>query len=169
MPWRTSGSTATLGFARCQDVFPQVSASLAACLRKSTPWPTMSVHLEIVRLGIPRLGTWRKQKQGFYEKVIWPPMALRIGLLRSSALQNDGRIKPVILQCRTPQGTNPKGHSDLLECEVQAQEVGTCSQRNGFLLRPLPMHWVPVGSSSRDRKTGYTKTGYMEEAKTRIL
>ncbi len=37
-------------------------------------------------------------------------MALRIGLLRSSALQNDGHIKPVILQCRTPQETNPKGH-----------------------------------------------------------
>ena len=36
-------------------------------------------------------------------------MALRIGLLRSSAQQNDGRIKPVILQCRTPQETNPKG------------------------------------------------------------
>ena len=38
-------------------------------------------------------------------------MALRIGLLKSSALQNDGRIKPVILQCRTPQETNPKGQS----------------------------------------------------------
>jgi hypothetical protein len=37
-------------------------------------------------------------------------MALRIGLLGSSALQNDGHIKPVILQCRTPQETNPKGH-----------------------------------------------------------
>ena len=37
-------------------------------------------------------------------------MALRIGLLRSSALQNDGFDAPVILQCRTPQGTNPKGH-----------------------------------------------------------
>ena len=24
--------------------------------------------LEIVRLGIPILGTWRKQKSGFYEK-----------------------------------------------------------------------------------------------------
>ncbi len=32
-------------------------------------------------------------------------MALRIGLLRRSALQNDGRIKPVILQCRNPQET----------------------------------------------------------------
>ncbi len=41
---------------------------------------------------------------------MWPPMALRIGLLTSSALQNDGRIKPVILRCRTPQETNPKGH-----------------------------------------------------------
>ena len=37
-------------------------------------------------------------------------MALRNGLLRSSALQTDGLDKPVMLQCRTPQGTNPKGH-----------------------------------------------------------
>ena len=68
------------------------------------------MFLEIVRLGIPRLGTWRKQKQGFYQKVIWPPMALRVGLPGSSALQNDGHIKPVILQCRTPRETNPNGH-----------------------------------------------------------
>ena len=46
----------------------------------------------------------------FLGKVMWPPMDLRIGLLRSSALQNDGRIKPVILQCRTPGKTNPEGH-----------------------------------------------------------
>jgi hypothetical protein len=38
-------------------------------------------------------------------------MALRIGLLKSSALQNDGLDGPVILQFRTPQETNPKGHS----------------------------------------------------------
>ena len=37
-------------------------------------------------------------------------MAFRIGLLRSSALPNDGRTKPVILQCRAPQETDPKGH-----------------------------------------------------------
>ena len=37
-------------------------------------------------------------------------MALKIGLLGSSALQNDGRAAPVILQCRTPRETNPKGH-----------------------------------------------------------
>ena len=37
-------------------------------------------------------------------------MALRIGLLRSSALQNAGLDAPVILQRRTLQGTNPKGH-----------------------------------------------------------
>ena len=68
------------------------------------------VHdLEIVRLGIPRLGTWRKQTQGFYGKTLWPPMALRIGLLESSALQNYGLDAHVILQCRTPQETNPKG------------------------------------------------------------
>jgi hypothetical protein len=51
-----------------------------------------------------------RAKQGFYQKVIWPPMALRIGLPGSSALQNDGLDVPVILQCRTPQETNPKGH-----------------------------------------------------------
>jgi hypothetical protein len=39
---------------------------------------------------MPRLGTWREQKQGLYEKIMWPPMAFRIGLVRSSALQNDG-------------------------------------------------------------------------------
>ena len=50
------------------------------------------------------------KKQGFSQKVIWPPMALGIGLLRSSALQNDGHDVPVILQCRTPRETNPKGH-----------------------------------------------------------
>jgi hypothetical protein len=37
-------------------------------------------------------------------------MALRIGLLRSSALQNDGLDAPVILQCLTPQEANPKVH-----------------------------------------------------------
>ena len=37
-------------------------------------------------------------------------MAFRIVLLTSSALQNDGLDVPVILQCRTPQETNPKGH-----------------------------------------------------------
>ena len=37
-------------------------------------------------------------------------MALRIGLLGSSALQNEGQDMPVILQSRTPQVTNPKSH-----------------------------------------------------------
>jgi hypothetical protein len=37
-------------------------------------------------------------------------MALRIGLPGSPALQNDGLDMPVILQCRTPQETNPKGN-----------------------------------------------------------
>ena len=50
------------------------------------------------------------QKQGFYKKIIRPPMALRIGLPGSSALQNDGLDVPIILQCRTPRETNPKGH-----------------------------------------------------------
>ena len=55
--------------------------------------------------------TMREEKnKDFMKKQFGPPMALRIGLLGSSALQNDGHIKPVILQCRTPQETNPKGH-----------------------------------------------------------
>jgi hypothetical protein len=37
-------------------------------------------------------------------------MSLRTGLPGSSALQIDEHIKPVILQCRTPQKTNPKDH-----------------------------------------------------------
>jgi hypothetical protein len=37
-------------------------------------------------------------------------MAIRIGLLRSSALQNDGLDVPIILQCRAPRETNPNGH-----------------------------------------------------------
>ena len=36
-------------------------------------------------------------------------MVLKIELLKSAALPNDGDILPVILQCRTPQETNPKG------------------------------------------------------------
>ena len=36
-------------------------------------------------------------------------MALRIGLLRSSALQNDALDVAVMLQGRTPQEANPKG------------------------------------------------------------
>ena len=51
-------------------------------------------HKGVRNLGIPRLGTWRKQKQGLYEKVMWPPMALRIGLLRSSALKMTGVSSP---------------------------------------------------------------------------
>ncbi len=37
-------------------------------------------------------------------------MAVRIGLLRSSALQNGGLDVSLILQCRTSQETNPKRH-----------------------------------------------------------
>ena len=37
-------------------------------------------------------------------------MALRIGLPGSSAFQNDGLDVPVILQCRAPRETNPRGH-----------------------------------------------------------
>jgi hypothetical protein len=54
--------------------------------------------------------TREETTQRFSHKVMWPPMALRIGLLRRSALQNDGLDVPVILQCRTHRETNPKGH-----------------------------------------------------------
>ena len=91
-------------------------------------WHNGVVTLEIVGLGIPRLCTWRKQKQGFHEKVIWPPMALRIGLLRSSTLQNDVLDAPVILQCRTPQQTTPKGH-------------WRCFNKSLFLLPPFTQSW----------------------------
>ena len=37
-------------------------------------------------------------------------MALSISPPVSSALQNDGLDVPVILQCRIPRSTNPKGH-----------------------------------------------------------
>jgi hypothetical protein len=43
-------------------------------------------------------------------KLIWHPMAFRIGLPGSSRLQNYGHIKPVILQCRTLRETNDKIH-----------------------------------------------------------
>ena len=37
-------------------------------------------------------------------------MALRIGFPGGLALQNDGLDVPLIVQCRTPRETNPKGH-----------------------------------------------------------
>ena len=57
-----------------------------------------------------KTGYMEEAKTRFYEKIFWLPMALRIGLLGRSAPQNDGLDAPVILQCRTPQETNPKGH-----------------------------------------------------------
>ena len=50
------------------------------------------------------------KKQGISQKVIWPSMALRIGLPGSAELQHDGLHVLVFLQCRTPRETNPKGH-----------------------------------------------------------
>ena len=64
-------------------------------------------------------------------------MALRIGLLRSSALQNDGHIKPVILQCRTPRGTNLKGHW-----------VPNYFLRKSLFLFPPWWSWYVLGPSS---------------------
>jgi hypothetical protein len=73
---------------------------------------TLCIRMAMVILGIPepRLGTWRSQKQGCYEQVVCPPLALRIGILKGSALPNDGLDAPVSSQCRTPQDTNHKGH-----------------------------------------------------------
>ena len=70
-------------------------------------------------------------------------MALRIGLLRSSELENDGHIKPVILQCRTPQETTPKSHWGP----------------NRFLRKSLFLHppwwsWYVLGPSSLGEREG---------------
>ena len=68
-------------------------------------------HCRDHTIGYTKTGYMEEAKQGSYENGIWRPMALRIGLLESSALQNDGFGVPVILQCPTLQETNPKGHS----------------------------------------------------------
>jgi len=133
-------------------------------------------------------------------------MALRIGLPRSSALQNDGLDVPVILQCRTPRETNPKGHwgakilfhqilvfssslYPVLVYPVLRSLEGCAAHRTAMAARVLPrrlaaaaLQLCPEGASVdghgarhgmaphlRDRKTGYTKTEYREEAKTRNL
>ena len=58
-------------------------------------------------------------------------LPLWIGLLKSSALQNYGLDAPVILQCRTPQETNPKGHggqitfsSNPCSCSLHVPSLG---------------------------------------------
>ncbi len=53
--------------------------------------------LGVVRCVKERLDTCCNAEQGFYEKTYWPPMALRTGLLRSSALQDDGLDAPCLL------------------------------------------------------------------------
>ena len=103
-------------------------------------------------------------------------MALRIGPLRSSALQNDGLDAPVILQCRTPQETNPQT-SHVVQCswggklDVQSTlHVALASPvRTKAQIYAHTHRMFGLGPSSRDRKTGYTKTGYMEEETTRVL
>ena len=67
-------------------------------------------------------------------------MALNIGRLRSSALQNDGPNAPVILQCRAPQETNPKGH-----CGPNYVFIRYCFF--GFL--PVPSLGIPSLTLSR--------------------
>ena len=70
---------------------------------------SMSTALRLLdKLWRPPKGQHHHWEAGFSKSNV-APMALRIGLLRSLALQNDGHIKPVILQCPTPQETNPKG------------------------------------------------------------
>ena len=93
-------------------------------------------------MGITRLGKWRKQEQGLYQKAIGPPLAIRIGLLWSSALQTDGRIKPMILQCRTPQETNPKGHWGPNYFFIKSL----------FLLPPCTQSWYTQHWTKRQRQ-----------------
>ena len=65
-------------------------SSAALCVLVRAP----AIDLEIVSLGISGLGTWRKQAPSCYEKRIWHPIDLMIGLLRSSALQMTGTSSP---------------------------------------------------------------------------
>ena len=80
-------------------------------------------------------------------------MAFRIGLLKSSALQNDGLDGPVMLQCPTPQETNPKGHwgpnyflrnspfngdVDLLAAPCILQNIGTRVPQSGEAYSDMP-------------------------------
>jgi hypothetical protein len=60
-------------------------------VRISVEQTPFRASLEIVRLGVPRLGTRRKQKQQYDEKTICPRMAFRTGLLRSSASAHQAR------------------------------------------------------------------------------
>jgi hypothetical protein len=120
------------------------------------------------------------------------------------ALQTDGRDVHVILQCRTPRDTNPKGHWRQIvffenPCFLFSLVVLVClgsikvrlekgflqdaswlqdscihpalhAQRTISLARAGPWRIVTnLLLPSRDRKTGYTKTGYMEDTKTRIF
>ena len=66
-------------------------------------------NLEIVRLVYQDWVHGGSKNKDLMTKISLPQMALRIGPLKSSALQNDGLVAPVILQCRTPQENNPKG------------------------------------------------------------
>ena len=50
------------------------------------------------KTGYTRTGYVEEANKRFYGRVVWHPRALRIGLLRRSALQNGGLDAPVILQ-----------------------------------------------------------------------
>ncbi len=62
-------------------------SSAALCVLVRAP----AIDLEIVSLGISILGT---QAPSCYEKRIWHPIDLMIGLLKSSALQMTGTSSP---------------------------------------------------------------------------
>ena len=89
-----SRATFPLGFDRTRTVGLEYSNETAAV--------TLSDEASCNAEGPKTYQDHQEGKTGFSQKVIWPPMALKIGLPGSSALQNDGHLKPVILQCRTP-------------------------------------------------------------------
>jgi hypothetical protein len=71
-------------------------------------------------------------------------MAFRIGHLWSSAVQNDEQITLVILYCRTPQETNPKGHWEPNYFLIQYLFWRWWWSLHGFLGQPQGAHVVPL-------------------------
>ena len=80
----------------------------------------------------------------FSQNLIWPPMVLRVGLPGSSALQHDGLDVPVMLQCRTAQETNPKGHWGPNGFFIKSL----------FLLPPCTQSWYTQSHDLQARRCG---------------
>ncbi len=77
------------------------------CTSAATAWPVSGCGGERAATHPRHTRTTREEtKQGFYCEKIAPPVALRIGLLRSSAPQNNGHDVNVTLQLRIPRDTN---------------------------------------------------------------